>query len=565
MLKKILILFLFLFFTLGVGNTQAQTCASPTGLYECGRVYYENDINGNPVRKCTDGGGAYLAHCAVIYGQCKKTNNPCNGAGLCDAGAVDPCSGEVSGGGGGGGGGGSCGVTKPKDLVVTALSSTKARIDWDPGTGAGSQRIYVGPDLATVNNNCPDSAAANKKCVVSKIISEDADSYTTKSDEALTAGDVYYWRILTYKSASCNKEESTESISSCAVTPSSAGMNVGDPVTITSSVLSSSLIDKVTFSGGSGYFTLSKTQDTTSPYDTVATGVSATDPTATLTSSVYFDGNNSPVCTSTAPVTVVNPVSIPWWQVVDSDVLSKTSLISDIPSGEYFSLAGAGGFAGVSSYSSDAGGSTNLTAVDVSSDGWLIDSPYSSLKEYDYRFFENQIPADVISTITTVADTTTDASFFETGGTLANGYYWYKYDGGTTGLDLTITGDMDLGDRKVILLVESASVNLEGNIALDNGLGFFMLVTQGDINIDPAVTSLEGMYVADSGVYTGESANQLYIRGSVVGYDGVVLERDVDTLNSTTPSEVFEYAADQILLFPYNLGYRLINWTEVAP
>jgi hypothetical protein len=64
-----------------------------------------------------------------------------------------------------------------------------------------------------------------------------------------------------------------------------------------------------------------------------------------------------------------------------------------------------------------------------------------------------------------------------TGGTPdANGYYWYKFDGRQTGLDLNLNSAANLGSRKVILLVDNADANIMGNINLTKGSGFFMMV-----------------------------------------------------------------------------------------
>ena len=100
-------------------------------------------------------------------------------------------------------------------------------------------------------------------------------------------------------------------------------------------------------------------------------------------------------------------------------------------------------------------------------------------------------------------------------------------------------------------------------------------VAKGNIIVDPTVgggvgPNLEGIYVADSafktgGVTVGDDI-PLYIRGSVVGYEGVTLQRDLgDVQNGVSPAELLEYAPDQIMLFPSKLGFRKINWKEVAP
>jgi hypothetical protein len=82
--------------------------------------------------------------------------------------------------------------------------------------------------------------------------------------------------------------------------------------------------------------------------------------------------------------------------------------------------------------------------------------------------------------------------------------------------------------------------------------------------------NLEGIYFVDGQVSTGttgaENDLQLRLRGSVVGWGGVNLQRNLgEALNGTTPSEFFEFAPDQIMLFPAKLGERKMRWKEVAP
>lgn len=260
----------------------------------------------------------------------------------------------------------------------------------------------------------------------------------------------------------------------------------------------------------------------------------------------------------------------PWWQVKDSDISNNSGLITNVPIGKYFDLDGDGGFPGIPA----VGVYRDLDGTDVSSTGWLVDSLQTNPKVYDHAYFNNQIPKDTV--ITVVPSNTIDGSILESGGTLSYGYYWYRYDG-SSGLDLTITAPIDLGSRKVILLVDSASLYINGSINLTDGEGFFMAsvgktvgLTKGNIYIDPSVGSgmpdLEGIYRADGIFNTGASVVPLTIRGSVVGYDGVAMARDLGgALNVTTPSELFEYAPDQIMLYPSRLGSRKINWKEVAP
>ena len=250
-----------------------------------------------------------------------------------------------------------------------------------------------------------------------------------------------------------------------------------------------------------------------------------------------------------------------WWQTKDGDVTTNGDLTSVIPSGQYFGLAGGGGYSGVPAY----GGTTSLTTSSVSEDGWLVNSAYSSAKLYNSIYFANAVPSEV--TVNSLPSNSVAGSFFESGGEESFGYYWYEYDATTTHLDLTIISGMNLGSRKVILIVKGANLNLGGNINLTDGEGFFLGVTSGNMVVSPEVTSLEGIYVSDGSFSTGTlgagSDSQLWVRGTIAGFGGISLQRDLSV--NTTSAELFEYAPDQDLLFPAKLGARPNNWREVAP
>lgn len=266
----------------------------------------------------------------------------------------------------------------------------------------------------------------------------------------------------------------------------------------------------------------------------------------------------------------------PWFQVIDSDVSSAGNISSKIPrscSGvacsPYFDLKGEGGFPGVVAYK----GSADFGVGEVSEKGWLAltTSPNTKIRKASY--YMNNIPSG--AKVETVPLSSIEGSYFASGGTPHNGYYWYMYNGDdNAGADLTITSDLSLGERKVVLMVKNANLNIAGNINLTKGKGFFLSITTGDIKVASSLGggsyNLEGIYIADGVFDTGtggtKSDSQLKVRGSVVGFSGVTLSRDLgDTGNATNPAEVFEYAPDQELLFPLELAYRAVNWREVAP
>lgn len=304
--------------------------------------------------------------------------------------------------------------------------------------------------------------------------------------------------------------------------------------------------------------TVDPSSDGVSPYQTTVTaspggnGLSSTiTGTATLAT--------GQTCSAT---TTINVTSIAWWQVIDSDLLTNGGIGSSVPLSYYFNLVGAGGFPGVPMF----GGSTNLSNTNVSTKGWLANSNYNTSKTYNSAYFINLIPSDVLTDNNAkITSSSIDGSVLQSGGALHNGYYWYIYDGSSTG-PLTVSSAVNLGSRKVILIAKNAVISFMGNVALTDGSGFFLAISSSNINISAAANSIEGIYIADGLFRSGGGATQLRVRGSVAAYGGVELTRDLGAgTNLTTPAEIFEYAPDQEMLFPIDFATRIMKWKEVAP
>ncbi len=228
-----------------------------------------------------------------------------------------------------------------------------------------------------------------------------------------------------------------------------------------------------------------------------------------------------------------------WWQVKDGDISANGDLVSKVPGGNYFGLTGGGGYPGVPAYS----GSTNLTGANVSQVGWLAQSSNPNARIFDYKYFANQIPKDTV--IDNLSLNTLDQTAINANTTPSYGYYWYRFDGRVSNLDLNLNSNLNIGAKKVILLINSADFNIKGNINLTKGSGFFMVITgkdanggKGNIAVDPGVgggagPNLEGIYEADGQFKTGVSALELKVRGSVAAYGGAILKRDLgDAANS---------------------------------
>lgn len=351
-----------------------------------------------------------------------------------------------------------------------------------------------------------------------------------------------------------------------SLSPSTLNLLLGGPTgSITATASCNVPIDRVTFTpSDTSIVTVSPGTDSSSPYTTTVTAVGAG--ATNVTGSVYVVGTTSAIATDTTTVNSTPPEA--WWQVIDADVTTGGDMTVDLPSGEDFNLDGAGGFPGIPSYE----GSTNLTNSNVSSEGWLVRTTSTTPKVYDYEALSDQIPANIKSTFNTINAGDNVSSELRSGSAShdSDNYYWFMYDGAANGSQPLNLNATSLGGRKAILLVKDANLNITGNVTLDNGAGFFMVVVDGNINVSTSVgggsgPNLEGIYEADGAFNTGLDDTSLYIRGSVVAYGGVNLQRDLIAGNISTPAELFEYGPDQILLYPNKLGVRRIEWKEVAP
>ncbi|KKP31500.1 MAG: hypothetical protein UR21_C0009G0081 [Candidatus Woesebacteria bacterium GW2011_GWC2_31_9] len=253
-------------------------------------------------------------------------------------------------------------------------------------------------------------------------------------------------------------------------------------------------------------------------------------------------------CNDTSTITITNPS--PWWQVKDGDVTTNGDISSSVfPAGTQFILDGSGGFPGVPTYS----GSLSVGIGTISSKLWNANTSTTQGKLFDYLYFNSLIPSDVIPTVAT------NASLRSTGFT-KYGYEWFKSDGSLT---IEIDSNINFAGRKVILLVDGY-LTIRSNINLTDGVGFFGTFVNGNINLNPAVTQLEGIYLADGIFNTNTGSNALWVRGSVASYGGITLGRDLVN-NDGNPAELFEYGPDQVMLFPSKLAFRRTKWVEVAP
>lgn len=256
---------------------------------------------------------------------------------------------------------------------------------------------------------------------------------------------------------------------------------------------------------------------------------------------------DSPVWSFTMQV----PNLTPWWQVKDGDVTTNGNITSLVPTAALFDIVGLGGYPGVPVY----GGVFNLTSntAKISATRWNANTNTSQSRLFNYSYFNNLIPDDV--------NFNNISNLGSGGSAYSDSYHWFKATGNTT-----IASDVNIGNRKVILFVENGNLNINGKINLNDGNGFFGAFVNGNITVGNSVLgspSLEGVYLSDGSFSTGAGASQLHIRGSVASFGGINLQRNLS--NNATAAELFEFAPDQMFLFPEKLMFRRNKWAEVAP
>jgi hypothetical protein len=117
-----------------------------------------------------------------------------------------------------------------------------------------------------------------------------------------------------------------------------------------------------------------------------------------------------------------------------------------------------------------------------------------------------------------------------------------------TGSALPISSFTLAGNKKVVLLVNN-SVTITGDITVIDG-SFFAVIAKNKITIQPGVTNVQGIYIADDQLVVSFSGDQLTGEGMFIGWAGVDLSRTLGSLNSTTPAEKFIYRPDFLLNAP---------------
>jgi len=361
-------------------------------------------------------------------------------------------------------------------------------------------------------------------------------------------------------------------IPSCTVSFSPGNLNVaaGDTATLTANVSSQNgSVDNVIFySLNPGVATVSNPW-VNPAYSTTVTGIIPGN--TGITVDVYMNG----VVTCGGPAPIKNVIVTnagPWWQVIDSDVITNGDVRSPIPGtcvvpcDNAFVVDKFPDSPGVPFYGLNYDFNSGVGQGTVSDKGWHANANYSAITEYKYAFYERLIPGDTIRN--PIAGSTIGVGLLTSGaGSVSpDGYKWFFKDG-----DVTLNRQ-GLTSNKIILFVDG-NLTIDGEINLDDGMGFFMAIVSGNITVDPIINvagpELEGIFVTDQTFITAADDDQLHIRGMVSAYNAnssgpIIMGRNLAD-NTRTPSEIFEYAPDLLFNYPPSLTLKRTRWKEVTP
>jgi len=136
-----------------------------------------------------------------------------------------------------------------------------------------------------------------------------------------------------------------------------------------------------------------------------------------------------------------------------------------------------------------------------------------------------------------------------------------------TGEDITFAEQTINGK---VFLITDGKVIINGDITVSQGSSL-VVVSQGDIEISPDVSNLQGYYISDGTIKTGHTSggdtNQLVVEGGLIGIAGVTLERNFSSdRNNIDPAEQFVFRPDILANINDDLKVSAIKqWQEIAP
>lgn len=326
-------------------------------------------------------------------------------------------------------------------------------------------------------------------------------------------------------------------------------------------------------------------------YQSLVTGyITTNSPTCGTPVTVRADllnGSGAAVCgCDTATITVAcipNPPA--WWQVNGGDAVSVGGNIVSKIGGT--NMLGFTPFFGVPIFTGSLDLTPGTEATNLSNTRWKTDSSTASHltaqgDNYDYDYFWNKFHTTVVYSGAAFSNTTITTPG---NGENKEGYdiYYKNSSLSVTGINLSLIS----GPQKVVVFVEGDLI-INGKVLVEDGVDFIMFIVRGNISVAPGVgdvahvsagtadsADLEGIYLSNQKFITNANgallSNQLYVRGLVLSFysgpdaSGITFQRDLAAANGSYPAEIFEYAPDQLLLFPSLYSEKSITWREAVP
>jgi hypothetical protein len=240
-----------------------------------------------------------------------------------------------------------------------------------------------------------------------------------------------------------------------------------------------------------------------------------------------------------------------WFQTDSGNIgVNNGNLRSIIPNGEVLSTNSKGS-SGVLTYSS--GLTLNGQPIGPSGD-WRLVSTYTPPPEENYAFFTILFNRYLQAASGDIP--TTEPSPFSV-------YQFASAPNLISAPPLTIAA----GNKVVVLVDDDVVIN--ENVIVPTG-SFFALIVSGNIIIAEGVTRVEGIYVADGTITidsSGDIATEVAFEGegTFAAWSGFSLERDLGSINGTTPAEKFFYRPDFMIYAPVEMRQSSFEWREVQP
>lgn len=250
-----------------------------------------------------------------------------------------------------------------------------------------------------------------------------------------------------------------------------------------------------------------------------------------------------------------------WWQTEGAGIYvgglgGGVTVRSEMPSASNrLILAGTGGVGALLR----GAGSTDLGSGSVSDSLWTATSKYKG-KRMDYAYFAAQMGVLPAQANDWGADTMNKP------GTTKDFHY---IDPQSSTATVSSPWVVASGEKYVVFV--NGDLRISANTTVDDG-GFLAFIVNGDIVVDPAVTSMQGMYIASANFET-ESVDatdtiadvQLNVAGNVISWGTFTLGRSLIGSNINTPAEKFTYRPDLLVNMPEKMKVFAYNWQEVVP